>query len=89
MNIHFFQYLEIFQQKLMILPQNISITPHGPKCKHGSFCSIFRKLSEYFNLEIALWGKQGLLVIQKPTIYRQQFHKFSLKISGFLPQNDQ
>jgi hypothetical protein len=28
----------------------------------------FYKLSEYCNLEITLWGKQGLLVIQKATI---------------------
>jgi hypothetical protein len=68
-HVHFVQYFAIFQQNLMILPQNISVTPHGPKCKHGSFCSIFHKRSEYFNLEITLLGKQGLLVIQKPTIY--------------------
>jgi hypothetical protein len=69
----------------MILSQNISVTPQGPKCKHGLFCSIFHNLSEYFILEITLWGKQGLLVIQKTTIYWQQFNRFSPKICGFCP----
>jgi hypothetical protein len=67
----------------MILPQNISVTPLGPKCKHGSFCSIFHKLSEYCNFEFTLWGKQGLLVIQKTV---NSFTDFRQKSAVFCPQ---
>jgi homoserine trans-succinylase len=63
----------------MILPQNSSVTPQEPKCKHGSFCSIFHKLSEYSNLEITPWGKQGLLVI----FTGNSFTDFRKKIYGF------
>jgi hypothetical protein len=53
-----------FSIKSYDFAHNIPVTLHGPKCKNGSFCSIFHKLSEYCNLEITLRGKQGLLVIQ-------------------------
>ena len=43
--IQFFQISAIFNKFLKILPQN-TIKPQRPKCKHGSFCSIFYKLSE-------------------------------------------
>jgi hypothetical protein len=61
----FFLYNKIF----WFCPPNILVTPLGPKCKHGSFCSILYTLSEYCNFEITLWSKQWLLVIQKTTIY--------------------
>jgi hypothetical protein len=67
----------------VILPQNIIVMPHGPKCKHGSFCSIFDKLSEYCNLEITLWGKQELLVIQKTIIFQKPSENHSLKNSSW------
>jgi hypothetical protein len=89
MIIHFFQYLAIFQENLMILPHNISVVPYGPKCKHSSFCSICHKLSEYCNLEITCWGKQELLVIQKTILFiGNSFTDFRQK-SAVLPQNDQ
>jgi hypothetical protein len=53
----------------MILPQNSSLTPMGQSANIAHFVVFFHKLSEYSNLEITLWGKQGLLVIQKRNIY--------------------
>jgi hypothetical protein len=70
----------------MILPQNISVKPHGPKCKHSSFCSIFHKLSEYLNFEIALWGKQGLLVIQNLLFTGNILTDFRQKSAVFSPK---
>jgi hypothetical protein len=64
----------------MILPQNSSVTPPGQKCKHGSFCSIFHKLSEYSNLEITPWDEHGLLVIQRTN----SFTDFRTKDTWFL-----
>jgi hypothetical protein len=73
----------------MILPQNISVTPLGPKCEHASFCSIFYRVSEYCNFEITLWGKQELLVIQKTILLTDKsFTDFRQKFV-VLPQNDQ
>jgi hypothetical protein len=71
----------------MILPQNSSVTPQGPKCKHSSFCSIFHKLSEYSNLEITPWGKRGLSVIQKGLIFTGNgFTDFRRKSVIFAPK---
>jgi uncharacterized protein YjfI (DUF2170 family) len=70
----------------MILPQNISVTPNGPKCKHGSFSSIFHKLSEYCNLEITLWGKQRLLVIEKVLFTCNSLTDFRKKSAVFVPK---
>jgi hypothetical protein len=79
--------LAICQWNLIILPQNISITPYGPKCKYTSCCSIFYKHSEYCNLEIALCGKQELLMKKKKTnIHCQLFNRFSPKICSFCPK---
>jgi hypothetical protein len=87
MIIHFFQYLAIFQENLMILPQNIFMTPHGPKCKHSSFCSIFHKLSKYCNLENTCWGKQVLLVIQMAMLFTSNsFTDFHQKSAVFAPK---
>jgi hypothetical protein len=79
----------IFQQNLVILPQNISITPLAQECKQGSFCSIFWNLSKYYTLEISVLGEQGLLVTHKTSIHRYQAHGFHFKIIHLLPQNDQ
>jgi hypothetical protein len=65
MIVHFFPIFSDFFNKILL----ISVTPHGPKCKHGSFCSICYKPSGYCSLEITLWGKQGLLVIQKTILF--------------------
>jgi hypothetical protein len=75
-----------FKQNLVILPQNISITPNGPKCKHVSFCSMFYNLSEYCSLDIALWDKQGLLVIQKLPSTGKSFTYFRQKSAVFTPK---
>jgi hypothetical protein len=74
---------------MILPPQNISITPNGPKCKHDSFCCIFHKLSEYCNLEIALCGKQGLLVIKKNYHLLVTASHIFVQNLQFLPQNDQ
>jgi hypothetical protein len=71
----------------MILPQNISVTPNGPKCKHGSFCSIFHKLSKYCNIENTCWDKQGLLVIQNTILFTgNSFKDFRQKSAVFAPK---
>jgi hypothetical protein len=71
----------------MILPHNISVTFHGPECRESSFCSIFHKLSEYYNLEITCWGKHGLLVIQKTILFTgNSFTDFCQKSAVFAPK---
>jgi hypothetical protein len=45
----------------MILPQNSSVTPQRPICKHGSIRSIFHKISEYSNLEMYPLGQTGVI----------------------------
>jgi hypothetical protein len=53
---------------MIFAPKCLRNTP-STKCKQGSFCSIFYKLSEFCTLEVTLWDKQpGLLVIQKTNI---------------------
>jgi hypothetical protein len=88
MIIHFFQYLAIFEQNLIILPQDISLTPCGLECKHSSFSSICHKISKYFNLQITLWGKHGLLVNEKNYYLLVTISQILVKNLLFLPQND-
>jgi hypothetical protein len=73
----------------MILPQHISVTPHGPKSKYSSICSIFHKLSGYCNLEITIWGKRVIGDLKDYYLLETVSQIFVKKNLRFLPQNAQ
>ena len=61
---NYFLFSVVFCIISHVLPQK-SKTPQRPECKHGSFCSIFHKLSENHTLENSPrrgGTEQGLLV---------------------------
>jgi hypothetical protein len=56
------------------------------KCKHGSFCSIFHRLSEYCNLELPFGANRGYWWLKKKQIFAKNLRFFDQKWTPTMPK---
>ena len=70
----------------MILPQNISLTPRGPKCKHDSFWSIFISFQNILTFKLPFGANRGYWWFKKLLFTGNSFTDFRQNSAVFAPK---